>query len=183
MSYHSIEWFGLEGTWAFYWVPGRFSVLWKQMSIFKNLSLKIKAIESLQYFEISPVLNTKHMNSSILKWLHPFIKAFQIEKRFLHILLQTQEKQRCLHRLWNCKMPIGDKGHLCLEEKEAVVASWPQSWEQTSKNQDKRPKPWVHSIILLQSSLNSLLWQMSLSDLPLLKPGHPSDGYYINKLE
>lgn len=37
------------------------------MPIFKILSLKIEASESIQYFEISQVLNNKHMNSIILK--------------------------------------------------------------------------------------------------------------------
>lgn len=138
------------------------------MSIFKNTSLKIKAIESLQYFEISPVLNTKHTNSNILKWLHPFIKAFQIEERFLYILLQTQEKQRCLHRVWNCKMSIRDKGHLCLEEKEAVVASWPQSWEQTRKKprQETQTLSAQHHPVPKQLKLSALVDVFEWSAFP-----------------
>lgn len=69
------------------------------------------------------------------------------------------------------KMSIRDKEHLCLEEKQAVVACWPQSWEQTMKNQNKRLKPPVQGIILLQSSLNPPLWWISLSDPPFLKLG------------
>lgn len=63
------------------------------MSIFKNLSLKIKAIENLQYFEISQIVTSEHMSSNILKLLHPLRKAFETREKFLYILLQTQEKE------------------------------------------------------------------------------------------
>lgn len=60
------------------------------MPIFKILSLKIEASESIQYFEISQVLNNKHMNSIILKWLHPLVKAFEINI-FIHTAPNTRK--------------------------------------------------------------------------------------------
>lgn len=63
------------------------------MPIFKILSLKIEASESIQYFEISQVLNNKHMNSIILKWLHPLVKAFEIN--IFYTYCSKQKKDAC----------------------------------------------------------------------------------------
>lgn len=39
----------------------------KKMPLCKILTLKIKATESVQYFEISPLLKNKHKNSNFIK--------------------------------------------------------------------------------------------------------------------